>query len=152
MTPRRTPEPRNHAAGVPVRAVSVARPWAGLILHRGKDVENRTWSTRYRGLLVIHASQSWDQWPDDIARQFALPADKGGHPTGYLGVAELVDVHRHTDDRQCSPWAEPSTWHWCLTNPRPFPHPIPGPGRLGLYTPPPAVVTAARAACSGGGV
>ena len=38
-------------------ALSVRQPWAWLILHGGKDIENRTWTTRHRGPTAIHASQ-----------------------------------------------------------------------------------------------
>ncbi|MBL8866467.1 MAG: ASCH domain-containing protein, partial [Planctomycetia bacterium] len=39
-------------------ALSIHQPWAHAILHFGKSVENRTWSTSYRGPLLIHAAKS----------------------------------------------------------------------------------------------
>ena len=39
-----------------VKVLSVKNPFAYLILQGGKDVENRTWTTDYRGRLYIHAS------------------------------------------------------------------------------------------------
>ena len=38
-------------------ALSVRQPWAWALLFGGKDVENRTWSTRCRGRIWIHASK-----------------------------------------------------------------------------------------------
>ena len=38
------------------KVLSVKNPFAYLILQGGKDVENRTWTTDYRGRLYIHAS------------------------------------------------------------------------------------------------
>jgi hypothetical protein len=38
-----------------VKALCVRQPWADLIVAGVKDVENRTWSTRHRGPLVIVA-------------------------------------------------------------------------------------------------
>lgn len=38
------------------RALSVRQPWAGLIVHGFKGVENRDWPTPHRGLVAIHAS------------------------------------------------------------------------------------------------
>lgn len=39
-----------------MKALSIKQPWASLIAHGIKDIENRTWSTRYRGRIYIHAS------------------------------------------------------------------------------------------------
>lgn len=39
-----------------VRALSIIQPWADAIVHHGKNVENRSWSTERRGYIAIHAS------------------------------------------------------------------------------------------------
>lgn len=39
-------------------ALSIRQPWAWLILHGGKDVENRTWRTPLRGRIAIHAAKT----------------------------------------------------------------------------------------------
>ena len=39
-----------------VKVLSIKNPFAYLILQGGKDVENRTWTTDYRGRLYIHVS------------------------------------------------------------------------------------------------
>ena len=39
-----------------MKALSIRQPWAWMILHAGKDVENRTWPTDYRGWVAIHAA------------------------------------------------------------------------------------------------
>jgi ASCH domain len=36
-------------------ALSIRQPWAWLIVNGYKDVENRTWSTPYRGEFLVHA-------------------------------------------------------------------------------------------------
>lgn len=38
------------------KAISVKQPWAYLLCAGIKDVENRTWPTKYRGRVYIHAS------------------------------------------------------------------------------------------------
>lgn len=104
-----------------MKALTVRQPWASHLVHSGKDVENRTWPTYYRGPLVIHAGQRVDE---------AAPPFDGPLPRGALiGVVDLVDV---VGDHP-SPWAEPGQWHWVLANPRPFPRPISYRGRLGLF-------------------
>ncbi|MEL3899305.1 ASCH domain-containing protein [Treponema phagedenis] len=39
-----------------VKVLSVKNPFAYLIMQGGKDIENRTWKTDYRGRLYIHVS------------------------------------------------------------------------------------------------
>jgi hypothetical protein len=41
-----------------LQALSIRQPWAWLILHGGKDIENRTWFTTFTGTVLIHASQT----------------------------------------------------------------------------------------------
>ena len=117
-----------------LRVLSIRQPWAELILAHGKDIENRTWTTSWRGLLVIHASKQWDLTGAATATTHGVRLDRD-LATGYLGVVELTDVH--PDTGCCRPWGQPDTHHWRLTNPRRFPAPIPAPGRLGLHKPAP---------------
>ncbi len=116
----------------PIRAVTVHQPWAWLIIHGGKTIENRTWSTRYRGPILIHASTRcsalemetalvWVQRHigDDVARR--VPAV---YPTrrlqfgGFVGVVDLVDV-RTPSEHDRDPWHMPGYFGWVLANPRP---------------------------------
>lgn len=39
-----------------MKALSIKQPWAALIAHGIKDIENRTWRTKFRGRIFIHAS------------------------------------------------------------------------------------------------
>lgn len=39
-----------------MKALSIKQPWASLIAHGIKDIENRTWKTHFRGRIYIHAS------------------------------------------------------------------------------------------------
>ena len=39
-----------------MKALSIKQPWASLIAHGIKDIENRTWKTNFRGRIFIHAS------------------------------------------------------------------------------------------------
>ncbi|WP_436493404.1 hypothetical protein [Actinokineospora sp. HUAS TT18] len=126
----------------PVKALSVARPWAGLIIAGHKPVENRTWSTTFRGLLVIHASQRWDRRGAEFAASVGMSTTVADYPTGYLGSATLAGMHPAADCPPCSRWADEACWHWQLTDPHAFPQPVAGPGRLGLFAPPADVLAA----------
>lgn len=46
-----------------MKALSIKQPWASLIAHGIKDIENRTWKTNFRGRIYIHASGHWIQIP-----------------------------------------------------------------------------------------
>lgn len=39
-----------------MKALSIKQPWASLIANGIKDIENRTWQTKFRGRIYIHAS------------------------------------------------------------------------------------------------
>ncbi|HET9893736.1 MAG TPA: ASCH domain-containing protein [Streptosporangiaceae bacterium] len=45
-------------------ALTVHQPWAAAIMWAGKNVENRTWPTKYRGPLLIHAARKHPKWAD----------------------------------------------------------------------------------------
>jgi hypothetical protein len=140
-----------------MRALSITRPWPALIVRCGKRAENRSWTTRYRGPMLLHAAQSWEPMALTLAAQaqWRLGEDLGvdrlsrrnaDHPTGIVAVVELVgvcDVTVGTDlgaCLQCGPWAFAGQYHWCLDQVRPLPEPVPCRGALGLWTAPPDVV------------
>ena len=52
-----------------VKAISIRQPWAWLIVHGYKDVENRSWFTRHVGTLYIHAAKGMtlEEYIDCIA-------------------------------------------------------------------------------------
>ena len=43
-----------------MKALSLTQPMAWAIFH-GKDVENRTWPTKFRGKVYIHASKGFNR-------------------------------------------------------------------------------------------
>ena len=125
-----------------VKALTIRQPWAWATIYGGKDVENRRWTTAYRGPLLIHAAKNADPDPGATARLLWTMADPEafGQPRGALqareaiiGVIHLADVL--TDSP--SPWALPGWYHWVLEFPAPVAH-IPCRGRPGLWVPPAA--------------
>lgn len=121
------------------RALSIRQQWASAILLLGKNVENRSWSTAYRGLLLLHAAARLD--PDSAAAIRAMGfAPLADVPLGaILGVAELVGICPASADWgwdcDCGPWALRGQYHWRLANVRAFTSPIPAKGSLGLWPP-----------------
>lgn len=127
-----------------LRALTLHRPWAELVADGWKTTENRRWTTRYRGPFVIHAGQQWAPAGADLAAELGHTYTEDS-PTGFLAVAQLVDIHPSGDCRGCDPWGEPNCWHWVLTGACRFPEPVPGSGRRNLYIPPAEVIAAVAA-------
>lgn len=50
-------DPSDPHPELPVLALSIRQPWLWAIMHLGKNVENRTWPTRYRGRICLHAAR-----------------------------------------------------------------------------------------------
>ena len=93
-----------------MKALSIRQPWAWLIVNGHKDIENRTWPTRFRGRVLIHASKGMtrDEY-DDVAdfleyteTGIALPKREELERGGIVGVATITDCI--PADRRASPW------------------------------------------------
>jgi hypothetical protein len=128
------------AGGSTIRALSIRQPWAHAILHLGKDVENRSWPTPYRGSILVHASAHLESHALEQLSQYVdqPPSEETLRelPTGCMvGVVDLVDIIEGSKSK----WAEPGQWHWILQNPKPI-EPIECNGRLRLWTPPAKVL------------
>jgi ASCH domain len=84
-----------------MKMLTIRQPWAGLIVAGIKPVENRTWSTDYRGPILIHAGLKWeDRDTADVICEMSpgrlremLPDDM--RTGAVIGVADLVDVVEH---------------------------------------------------------
>ena len=76
-----------------IPCLSIRQPWAWLIAQGYKDVENRTWRTKHRGTIYIHASQTIDTLAVSVFKEelpditFPKRFDTGG----IIGRAELID-------------------------------------------------------------
>lgn len=138
-------------ADLPRVALSIRQPWAWAIVHAGKDVENRDWRTKYRGLVCIHAakvmSRDWiahrmitdalGPGNDAVRRSWRriqlTPHPNLGNPPlpifqgGIIGVAEIVDCV----EASTSPWFM-GRYGFVLENVRPAPF-IPVRGALGFF-------------------
>lgn len=104
-------------SALPQLALSIRQPWAWAIINAGKDIENRSWPTKLRGPICIHAAKGmtareWDAamgfidyaLPVPLASQMgrrrsasgSLDAKRGG----IIGTAEIVDCVEASE----SPW------------------------------------------------
>ena len=119
-----------------MKAISIKQPWASLIAHGIKDIENRTWKCpeKYIGTRVlIHASAKWDDRHRDMSSLFTPKQWESMNPKlqrimvgGTLPTSTIigsVDIVACKQNHR-SIWAEPCTYNWVLANPILFESPI----------------------------
>jgi hypothetical protein len=121
-----------------MKALSIRQPWAWLIIHGGKDIENRTWHTKFRGRFLVHASAGCTkkQWADAVS--FALNAGLIKNPAEVPPISELlrggiigsVELAASVDTSD-SPWYMGQK-AFILRNPKPLPF-TPLKGRLQFF-------------------
>ena len=77
-----------------MKALSIAKPWAECIVSKGKNIENRTWDTKFRGYLAIHASMSKDlsrfEYCQENHKLNLSPQDVDFG--AIVGIAEIVGI------------------------------------------------------------
>lgn len=144
-----------------MKAITVKQPWASLIVEGIKDIENRTWPTKFRGRVLIHAaskSWDWDRFINYMTSMGALGVFTAKWTRKWLsnlttgaiiGSVEIVDC---VIDNQ-SVWAEKSyfnvtsnplpleeenepdyiVYNWIIANPIKFDKPIPAKGKLSFW-------------------
>lgn len=125
-----------------MKLISIKQPWASLIINGGlngkgvrvyKDVENRVWGCKHRGLLGVHASQSRTGLNDLIqyvADNYDITVDENDLVFGsIIGSVNMTD---------CVSGSHPSIWYgddygFVLKDRFAYPKPIPCKGQLKLY-------------------
>jgi hypothetical protein len=136
-----------------MRALSLYQPWASLLVYGYKRIETRSWSTTYRGILLIHASQT-KRWMPDFPRLLhsaGLPDAMTDLPTPFgavLGSVEVVDCRKSEEFSESDVGTQemalghfsPGRYGWVLRNPVVFTTPIPCKGMLRLWEVPLAML------------
>ena len=130
------------------KALSVRAPWWWAILH-GKPVENRDWSTNFRGVIWLHASKHWSRREieedlDDV--RYMAEEDKLVLPDldlGWMldccgcivGSVEIVDCVKEYPSAFFV-----GEYGFVLRNPVPLHTPIPFKGALGFFNVPESLI------------
>lgn len=111
-----------------LKVLTVKQPWASALVRGEKDVENRIWTTTYRGWVLIHAGLKWDE--SVISKQVAMTMPRG-HVIGAIKLTSIVHGHD-------SGWAQPGCWHWLHDTSAALilPNPVPWRGVQGLIQAP----------------
>ncbi len=128
------------------KVLTVKNPYAGLIAIGKKTIETRSWATKYRGDLVIHAAktpdkQMLDHYSYDRSTPFRIPDAILAHGA-FVCVVELVDVISINDvdwksiphkryEKPYGNWIG-AQYAWMLKNPRIVAH-TPATGNLGIW-------------------
>lgn len=129
-----------------MKALSIKQPWASLIAHGIKDIENRKWKTHFRGRIYIHASANDsgalyellndkqidatnNHWTDSPYPNRPLSAIIGevdiidcvvNHPSIW---AEKTFMYEYDEQVEENPIGKP-IWNWVLANPILYHKPI----------------------------
>jgi hypothetical protein len=133
-----------------MKALSIKQPWASLIAHGIKDIENRTWKAHFRGRIFIHAcgksnpkeniysvlnQEQWEEANDKFSLGEFNPDNL--EYSAIIGEVDIIDCVINYD----SIWAEKSEgkfydelfihkqglkpiYNWVLANPVLYEKPI----------------------------
>lgn len=139
-----------------MKAITVWQPWAGALAAGIKENETRSWPTKYRGPIAIHAAMkaiqhTWsdlymsDEAREVICRRLGLPEIIDG-PAAFsmgciLATAELVDCIKNTPEFVATLSADElalgdytlGRYAWKLANAQKLPEPILIAGKQGLW-------------------
>lgn len=127
-----------------MKVLSLKEPWATLIMAGKKRIETRSWKTRYRGPLLLHASAAGVSTKDPHMRELlALLPDTEMHCGCIVCRCVLADclpmdeaflheMEKHPVERLCGEYA-PGRFAWVLEDIEPLERPIPAKGMLGLW-------------------
>lgn len=107
-----------------MKTITVLQPWAHLVIHGPKRIENRNWPTKFRGPLLIHAGKSTARLGD------YAPTPDGMTFGAIIGAVLVVDCVPLASV-QGQPFAE-GAWCWLLDAPTAC-DPIPATGNLSLW-------------------
>ena len=115
-----------------MRALSIRQPWAWLVVHGYKDIENRTWSAGFRGRIYVHAGRRMvaDDYPGQ--RQYiaeagiVIPAElPRGAIVGEVTISGCLSASE-------SPWFC-GPYGFILEDPVAYETPVPYRGQLGFF-------------------
>lgn len=134
-----------------MKVITIQQPWASLIVLGAKKIETRSWATRYRGPILIHASAAMPKLNRELCATEAFAtylSNAGPLPLGaIIGRAVLRMVYPTDHLLSCFRFSPSSycphevnfgdysagRYGWCLEDVVRFETPIPAKGQLGLW-------------------
>ncbi len=119
-----------------MKCLSVRQPFAALLVGGFKEIETRSWMTKYTGPLLIHASLRVADLQDDFRTVLArVPASILEARGVILGRVTLINCRPlRAGDRALALCAvDPSRYGWVVADPLIFPSFVKLKGKLGLF-------------------
>lgn len=123
-----------------MKVLTIKQPWATLIMQKNKRFEFRSWQTKYRGKLLIHAGKEIDK---EAVKRLAKYLPKELPQGKILGKVTLVDCIKITPEFKEKLLKENSdiytkssfqeTYGWQLEDIHAFDEPIDAKGHLSLW-------------------
>lgn len=138
---------RGRGEGARLQVLTLRQPWAALVACGAKRYETRSWATRHRGPLAIHASARWraadrallalEPWRSALG-----PAPGAGVDLPLGRVLAVVQLTACVPTASLAPGCpesvfgdfSPGRWAWRLEGVRLLEPPLPARGRLGLWS------------------
>jgi len=144
---------------LPNVALSLRQPWAWLVVHGGKTLENRKWRTHRRGPFIVHASKGMTvaeyegavAFTCNVDPSIVVPAFDDLLRGGFMGRARIVDVlppcavagrapTLFPEVQECThPWHMPEQFAFVLEDAAPLPF-VPWKGELQFFHVPDAAL------------
>lgn len=124
-----------------MKTISLLQPWATLVVTGLKQYETRSWDTKYRGELLIHASKK-NLWIPELGH-WLREVEYDHYPKVYgaiIGKVTLVGTYptmslkgqMSSQELAFGDWAA-GRYCWKLENPIRFEDPIPCKGSLSIW-------------------
>ena len=122
-----------------MKALTIKEPWASLIINGYKEYEFRSWKTKYRGKILIHAGMTLEKENAKRFQEYNLEYYKGAI-IGEATITDciLVDTKFNEELRKINPLVyarsnHVETYAWKLENIKKYDKPIYIKGKLGLW-------------------
>lgn len=128
-----------------MKVLSLLEPWASLIKENVKRIETRSWKTKYRGELYIHASKRKLTKKDLVTHSDQLKLLKNvDFKYGYIiakcklvdckiMTEELIENVKHNNNEYISGVYKVGRYAWILENVEILESPIEAKGQLGIW-------------------
>ena len=122
-----------------MKVLSIKNPWATLIVDGYKEYEFRSWKTKYRGKILIHAGLGIEKDMMERFKDYNIDINPG-YSIGEATITDciLVDETFNCELRSIDPVVygrsnHTETYAWKLENVVKYEKPIPCKGKLSLW-------------------
>lgn len=131
-----------------MKAISLLQPWASLVIMGVKTIETRSWNTKYRGKILIHASlgKTGSIFASSGWFKKYIPHFKELPFGAIIGSVNVVDViliedlgmkddliNKLTKEEKAFGDYTSGRYAWLLSDPKPLKVPVKARGMLSIW-------------------